>query len=86
MKKLYIVYLGGEKEEGRFGEDHEVVVVAADGERDAKSQARSKWQGAGEAHVDSVMEIQVVDGFDVTLSKSKTSERDVLNECTNDFS
>ena len=47
MKKLYVAYLGGAAGEGRFGEDHEVVVVVADGQMGAMSKARTKWKCVG---------------------------------------
>ncbi len=85
MKKLYVVYLGGPAAPGRFIEDHEVVMVIADGQMGAMSKARTKWRGLGKAHVDRVMEVKAVDGFDITLVKSKLSKIDVLKECKNDY-
>jgi hypothetical protein len=65
--KLFVVYLGGEVLPGRMGEDHEVVLVAATDAKSARAKAKRKWQGRGRAHVDSVAEVDRVDGHDVLL-------------------
>lgn len=65
---LYVVYLGGRLAPGRIGEDHEVVLVAAGDEKDARAKAKSKWRGDQRAHVDAVVRVGVVDGHRVTLS------------------
>jgi hypothetical protein len=71
---LYVVYLGGEPAGGRLSEDHEVVlVVAADGTA-ARAAARAKWGGPTRAHVDGVMEIDVVDGYRVQLEPTSSPD------------
>ena len=65
--RLYAVYLGGDPAPGRLGEDHEVVfVVAGDGVA-AKAAAKVKWSGAGRGHVDAVVRVDAVDGYEVSL-------------------
>lgn len=86
MARLFIVYLGGAQAAGRFGEDHEVVVAAADGQTGAMRKARGKWKGVGKAHVDRIMEVKTVDGFDISLAKNKKDAADVLEERRNDYS
>jgi hypothetical protein len=86
MKKLYIVYLGGTKEKERFAEDHEVVMVISDSQIGAMSKAKSKWKGIGKAHVDRVMQVDTVDGFDIKLLENTKSKGDILKECKNDYS
>lgn len=66
-KKLFLVYLGGKLAEGRVGEDHEVVAVVADDVPAARKAAKLKWRGIGDPHVDSVQELDVVDGCEVAL-------------------
>lgn len=65
---LYVVYLGGDLVPGRLGEDHEVVLVAAESVQDARRRAKRKWRGAAKAHVDAVARVGVVDGHRVTLT------------------
>lgn len=76
MPELYVVYLGGQLTPGRMGEDHEVVLVAADSVADARAAAKKKWGGASRAHVDAVAHVAVVDGHRVTLTP--TAEPDQL--------
>lgn len=66
-KKLFVVYLGGKVAEGRMGEDHEVVVVVAEGVSDARKRAKAKWRGIGDPHVDAVQELDTVDSHKVCL-------------------
>jgi len=42
MKKLYAVYLGGRIKEENFIEDHEIVFVVAEDEKEARSLGREK--------------------------------------------
>lgn len=65
---LYVVYLGGHLAPGRMGEDHEVVLVAAESVADARKAAKRKWRGTQRAHVDAVARVAVVDGHRVTLT------------------
>ena len=66
---LYAVYLGGDPAPGRIGEDHEVVFVVAEDVKSARQQARAKWKGDDpKPHVDMVQELDVVDGYAVSLS------------------
>jgi Domain of Unknown Function (DUF1543) len=65
--RLYVVYLGGELVPGRMGEDHEVVVVAAEDAAGARSQAKARWRGNGRAHIDALQRIERIDGYDVIL-------------------
>jgi hypothetical protein len=73
--ELYVVYLGGRLEPGRMGEDHEVVLVAADSLAAARSAAKKKWRGSGRAHVDAVARVAVLDGHRVTLTPTDEPDR-----------
>jgi hypothetical protein len=73
-RQLYAVYLGGDPAPGRIGEDHEVVFVVADDVTSARKQARAKWAGDDpKPHVDMVQELDVVDGYEVSLSLTDRS-------------
>jgi hypothetical protein len=71
---LYVVYLGGRLAPGRIGEDHEVVLVAAEDEQDARRFAKRKWRGDTRAHVDAVVRVGVVDGHRVTLTRTDDAD------------
>lgn len=74
---LYLVYLGGPLAPGRIGEDHEAVLVVADGVQDARKRAKAKWRGTDRTHIDAVARIAVVDGYRVSLTP--TGEPDDLS-------
>jgi Domain of Unknown Function (DUF1543) len=72
--QLYAVYLGGDPAPGRIGEDHEVVFVVADDVTSARRLARGKWRGDDpKPHVDMVQELDVIDGYAVSLSPTDRS-------------
>ncbi|MFZ0666183.1 MAG: DUF1543 domain-containing protein [Acidimicrobiales bacterium] len=73
-QRLYAVYLGGDPAPGRIGEDHEVVFVVADDLLAARKQARAKWGGDDpKPHVDMVQELDIIDGYAVSLSPTDES-------------
>jgi hypothetical protein len=76
--KLYIVFLGGNLPPNRFGEDHEIVTVVANSQEEAKKLAKSKWSGYGKAHIDGIMQVVVVDGYKVNLTKVDGVSRQIL--------
>jgi len=65
--RLFVVFLGGDLPDGRIGEDHEVVFVAATDLKAARTAAKRKWRGSGRAHIDAAAEVGAVDGYDVQL-------------------
>lgn len=65
--RLFVVFLGGDLPEGRIGEDHEVVFVAAADLKAARTAAKRKWRGSGRAHIDAAAEVTAVDGYRVQL-------------------
>jgi hypothetical protein len=68
-RQLYAIYLGGDPAPGRIGEDHEVVFVVASDVTSARRLARGKWRGDDpKPHVDMVQELDVIDGYEVSLS------------------
>jgi Domain of Unknown Function (DUF1543) len=84
--RLYAVYLGGDPAPGRIGEDHEVVFVVAEDIKAARKQARDKWAGDDpKPHVDMVQELDVVDGYEISLSRThrlRGAEPDMTYEPT----
>jgi len=76
---LYAAFLGGPLDGERMGEGHEVVMVVADNAKAANAQATAKWSGAGRGHVDAVQQIDMVDGFEVSLAKVGTGDRTKLD-------
>ena len=66
---LYAAYLGGPLDDGRMGEDHEVVLVVAVDPGEAKSKAMAKWRGAGRGRLDALERIDRVDGHRVLVSE-----------------
>lgn len=74
MPKLFVAYLGGKTNKSRIGEDHEVVLVVANDKEEAKKKARIKWGGEGAAHLDMLVEINIVDGYKVNVEKASTAD------------
>lgn len=74
--KLYVVFLGGDLPDGRIGEDHEVVFVAATDLKSARTAAKRKWRGSGRAHIDAAAEVDTVDGLRVELVPSDETDGD----------
>ena len=77
--KLYAVYLGGDLASGRMGEDHEVIHVVAPDVPTARREAKAKWRGSGRAHVDAVLELDVVDGYEIVLEASRRPGASVVD-------
>jgi hypothetical protein len=75
---LYAVYLGGDLATGRMGEDHEVVFVVGDDLKDVRRRARAKWGGSGRAHLDAIVRLEAIDGFEVGLREVGGGDRTVL--------
>lgn len=73
--KIYAVYLGGQYPDGRFGEEHQTVFVAATSKSEAKTLSRLKWVGNPDSvHVDSILELDVVDGFKIVLEPTRQDD------------
>ncbi len=78
--QLYVAFLGGPVDKDRMGEDHEVVIVVADGRADAKAKAKAtvKWRGSGRSHVDARQRIDMIDGFRIDLVPAGSGDRSQL--------
>jgi hypothetical protein len=73
-KNLYAVLLGGKLRENHLMEDHHLVFVVAENEKDARTKAKKKWQDAETVHVDGTQLIEKVDGYQVVLERSESDE------------
>jgi hypothetical protein len=77
--RLYTAFLGGPLSDGRIGEDHEVVFVVAESSVEARAAARDKWQGSGRGHVDAVVEVHMIDGYEIVPRQTtETGDRTEL--------
>ena len=71
--KLFAVYLGGRAEKCNT-ELHDVVFVVGETIEDTYQQLMEKWFGTAKGlHLDSWMELSVVDGHRIRLSPEKSS-------------
>ena len=71
-KKLFAVYLGGKARKSNT-ELHDVVFVVGETIEDTYEQLMSKWFGIPEGlHIDSWIELQVIDGYRVSLSTTES--------------
>lgn len=74
--KLYAVVLGGAAEKSNT-ELHDVVFTVGNTIKDCYFQLLEKWFGLPEKmHIDSYMELDVVDGFEISLHKEKSNNKD----------
>jgi len=68
QKHLYAVLLGGKLRSNHLMEDHHLVFVIAENEKEARVLAKQKWQ-AEEVHVDGTQRIDKVDGYKISLEE-----------------
>ena len=74
--KLFAVVLGGGAAKSNT-ELHDVVFAAGSNIEDCYFQLLEKWFGLPEKmHIDSYMELDVVDGYEISLDKKKSVEKD----------
>jgi hypothetical protein len=74
--KLFAVVLGGEAEKSNT-ELHDVVFAVGTSIEDCYFQLLEKWFGLPEKmHIDSYMELDVVDGYEISLHKDKSDNSD----------
>lgn len=66
---LYAILLGGKIRKNHLMEDHHLVFVVAETEKEARKKAKLKWE-VEEVHVDGTQLIKRVDGYEVSLIKS----------------
>jgi hypothetical protein len=77
-QKLFAVYLGGRAPRASI-ELHDMVFVAGARIEDCYEQILDKWFGTpGRVHLDSFLEIDIVDGWKVTLSKTPSPRAEKL--------
>ncbi|HET8858547.1 DUF1543 domain-containing protein [Marivirga sp.] len=74
--KLYAVVLGGAAEKSNT-ELHDVVFAVGPNIEDCYFQLLEKWFGLPEKmHIDSYLELDVVDGYKISLLKEKNTNKD----------
>ena len=76
--KLFAVFLGGRAPKCNI-ELHDVVFTCSNTIKDSFDDLLSKWFGDPKRlHIDSWVELKYIDGYEVTLSKSKPSKNERL--------
>ncbi len=68
--KLFAVYFGWKNEKEDFIESHDIVFVVAKSEQDAKEKAKEKTVLKYGLHIDGIINISIVDWYDIVLAKS----------------
>ena len=68
MKKLYLAYMWAEAKD-RMIEDHEMLMVVAENEDDAKLKCKEKSKLWDDVHVDYILEVSNIDWYNVSLEK-----------------
>lgn len=83
-KKLFAVLLGG-RAEGAHIELHDLVFTVGDSLEETYPKLVNKWFGKihKRLHIDGVLELDIVDGFKVTLSSSLPENQLDLLYCVN---
>jgi len=75
--KLLMFYLGGHTEYGKL-EMHDVIFVVARTDKEAVAKMRQAWFGTQKSlHVDSWLAIENIDGYAISLTKSKPLDRNI---------
>jgi len=74
-KNLYAILLGGKIRKNHLMEDHHLVFVVAENEKQARELAKKKWD-VEEVHVDGTQLINRVDGYQIKLHKSEEEGSD----------
>lgn len=75
MEKLFMIYIGGKVPKGNI-EVHDVQFVVAETFEDTFEVIRSRWFGIPESlHIDSYKILEGVDGHQIRINKSGTSEK-----------
>lgn len=68
-KNLYAILLGGKIRKNHLMEDHHLVFVVAENEKQARKLAKKKWD-VEEVHIDGTQLINRVDGYQIKLQKT----------------
>jgi hypothetical protein len=76
--KLFAVYLGGRAPRASI-ELHDMVFVAGGSIEDCHEQILDRWFGSpGHVHIDSWLELDIVDGWKIELSKTRSRQKEKL--------
>lgn len=66
--KLFLAYMWAESKD-RLIEDHEILLVVAKNEEQAKQQLKTKSKLWSDIHIDAILEINNIDWYDIILQK-----------------
>lgn len=76
--RLFAVYLGGRAPRAAI-ELHDMVFVAGQAIEDCYAQILDQWFGTpGLVHIDSVLELDIVDGWKIELAKAPLQQKEKL--------
>jgi hypothetical protein len=76
--RLFAVYLGGRAPRASI-ELHDMVFVAGDAIEDCHEQILAQWFGTpGHVHIDSWLELDIVDGWKIELKKTPSKQAEKL--------
>jgi hypothetical protein len=76
--RLFAVYLGGRAPRASI-ELHDMVFVAGETIEDCYDQILDRWFGApGQVHIDSWLELDIVDGWKVELARKPSGQKEKL--------
>jgi hypothetical protein len=76
--RLFAVYLGGRAPRASI-ELHDMVFVAGEAIEDCYDQVLDQWFGTpGRVHIDSFLELDIVDGWKVELTKAPSAQSEKL--------
>ncbi len=76
--KLFAVYLGGRAPRAAI-ELHDMVFVAGEAIEDCYEQILDQWFGTpGRVHIDSFLELDIVDGWKIELAKAPSGQKEKL--------
>ena len=76
--RLFAVYLGGRAPRASI-ELHDMVFVAGEAIEDCHEQILDRWFGTpGHVHIDSVLELDIVDGWKIELAKAPSGQKEKL--------
>ena len=76
--RLFAVYLGGRAPRANI-ELHDMVFAAGEAIEDCYRQILDRWFGTpGHVHIDSVLELDIVDGWKIELARAPAGQKEKL--------
>ena len=77
--KLSLAYMWAVSNE-RLMEDHEILLVVASDLEEAKNKVVEKTKLINQVHIDFILEVKNVDGYDIILKKWKKENISKVND------